>query len=370
MTLNQLHIFNYRNIAEADLNLSPKLNGFIGLNGQGKTNLLDAVYLLSFTKSQLTSIDSQNIRHGSDMALVQGIYHIPQTNDTETSEEQTVSCGLKRGVKKQFRWGQKDYKRMLDHIGRIPLVIISPQDTALTQDGSDERRRFLDHVIAQYDRSYLEQLTRYNLLLKQRNALLKQLAEQHEPDFQMLEVYEQQMIAPAQIIFHKRQEFVQSFIPIFQDIYSTISGNAEHVSLRYVSQLSDRQLDDAFQRTRQRDILLGWTSQGIHKDDMEMLLDDYPLKQVGSQGQQKTYITSMKLAQALALGKPILLLDDVFDRLDTERVERILQLVGSERFGQIFLTDTDRQHLSHLMRMSGLNQKVFHVNNGVFEEQD
>ena len=368
MTLRQLHILNYRNINEAELQFSDKINGFVGLNGQGKTNLLDAIYLLSFTKSALTAIDSQNIQHGFDMAMVQGIYHNdnPQTDKPEIS----VSCGMKRGVKKQFRLDRKDYKRMIDHIGLIPLVMVSPEDNRLTQDGSDERRRFLDHVISQYDRTYLEQLTRYNALLKQRNALLRQMSEQPDPDLSMLEIYEQQMTAPAEIIFSKREQFVERFVPLFQDIYNTIADNAEQVSLRYVSQLQNRQLADAYLHTRQRDLILGWTSQGIHKDEIEMTLDAHPLKQVGSQGQQKTYIIAMKLAQALALGKPLLLLDDIFDRLDTQRVERILQLVGSDRFSQIFITDTDRRHLSSIVRHTPYDHRLFRVNGGKFEEYE
>ncbi len=365
MTLNNLHILNYRNIEEADLSFSGKINGFIGLNGQGKTNILDAIYLLSFTKSSLTALDSQNIRHGADVALVQGVY--AQSDTAIENEPVTVSCGLKRGVKKQFRWGKTDYKRLIEHIGRIPLVMVSPEDSRLTQDGSDERRRFLDHVISQYDHTYLEQLTRYNALLKQRNSMLKQMAETPSPDLSMLEVYDMQMVVPAEIIYAKRQQFVEAFIPLFQDIYNTISDHREQVSLTYQSQLSNRQLAQAFEQTHQRDLILGWTSQGIHKDDLIMLLGDYPLKQVGSQGQQKTYIIAMKLAQAIALGKPILLLDDIFDRLDTERVQRILQLVGSDRFGQIFLTDTDRQHLSSIIAHTDHDHRLFYITAGQVE---
>ncbi len=369
MTINQLHILNYRNILQASLTFSDKINAFIGLNGQGKTNVLDAIYLLSFTKSAFTSLDSQNITHGCDMALVQGVYTGIRPMPDRTEEEcEQISCGIKHGVKKQFRRGQKDYKRLIDHIGLIPLVMISPEDNALIGEGSEERRRFLDSVISQYDRAYLEQLTRYTSLLKQRNALLKQLADQTDAELNMLEIYEQQMVAPAEVVFAKRREFIDKFIPLFQDIYSTISSGAERVSLRYCSQLFDRDLGEAYVNTRQRDLILGWTSQGIHKDDIEMLLDGYPLRQVGSQGQQKTYVIAMKLAQALMLGKPILLLDDIFDRLDSERVERILGLVGSERFGQIFLTDTDRQHLASLVQHTSDTAKVFQVNGGVITE--
>ena len=365
--LNHLQILNYRNIREASLDFSDKLNCFIGLNGQGKTNLLDAIYLLSFTKSAFSSSDSQNITHGQEMAMVQGTYG-----------EETFSCGIKRGIKKSFRRGKKDYKRLIDHIGLIPLVMVCPQDNQLVEEGSDERRRFLDSVISQQDKRYLENLTQYNAVLKQRNALLKQLEEHEQPDFSLLEIFDEQLIEPAQYIFAARSRFIDDFLPVFQEVYSAISGNKEQVKLLYVSQLQDRDLSEAFRRTRQRDLILGWTSQGIHKDELEMLISDgdtdYPLKRVGSQGQQKTYLLAMKLAQALYLTNqksqttngepPILLLDDIFDKLDSERVERIVRLVQTDRFGQIFITDTDRQHLTTILQPDE-NAKIFYVENGV-----
>lgn len=391
MVLEQLTILNYKNIREATLRFSDKINCFVGLNGQGKTNLLDAVYLLSFTKSAFSVIDSQNITHNEPFAMVQGTYQAPDGDSI------SITCGIKRGQKKQFRIGQKDYKRLLDHIGLIPLVMVSPQDSELIAEGSDERRRFMDVVISQTNHSYLEDLTRYNALLKNRNALLKQLADQQgetmhgEPPQSsesangLLEIYELQMTPLAERIYRERTRFVEAFMPLFNELYQQISGNNEQVSLRYVSQLQDRQLSEAYVRTRQRDIILGWTSQGIHKDDIEMLLDTYPLKRVGSQGQQKTYLLAMKLAQAIFLSSEnsiapleervpegrkrgcILLLDDIFDKLDKERVGRIVEIISSPRFGQIFITDTDRQHLSEILRPSE-NAKIFHVDNGQINE--
>lgn len=361
MYLDELHILNYKNIREAQLHFADKLNCFVGLNGQGKTNILDAVYLLSFTKSAYNAIDSLNITHGEEMAMVQGIYQ-------EAGEPITITCGMKRGQKKQFRNGKKDYKRMVDHIGLLPLVMVSPQDGRLIEDGSDERRRFLDVVISQHNKEYLNRLNTYNVLLKQRNALLKEEDEkeavcQCRDISSLLEVYELQMVPQAEYIYHERSRFVEQFIPLFQEIYSELSGDAEQVSLRYISQLQDRDLAEAYVRTRERDRILGWTSQGIHKDEIEMLLGEYPLKRVGSQGQQKTYLLAMKLAQALYLGKPILLLDDIFDKLDSERVARIVRLVNSDRFGQIFITDTDRQHLTDLLRPTP-EAKIFYVERG------
>ena len=357
MNLISLNILNYRNIREASLEFAPKLNCFVGLNGQGKTNILDAIYLLSFTKSAYTSQDSLNITHGEEMAMVQGVY-----------DDFTISCGLRRGVKKQFRKDKKDYPRLLDHIGLIPLVMVSPADHQLIEEGSDERRRFMDVVIGQRNRKYLDCLATYNALLKQRNALLKQYADAATPPDDLLEVLEWQMVEPAEYIFRARTDFFTEFEPYFQEVYKVISGSAETPALRYISQLQDRNIREAYIKTRQRDLILGWTSQGIHKDDLDMRLGEYPLKQVGSQGQQRTFVLAMKLAQALYLADttgeaPILLLDDIFDRLDSERVERIVNMVQSEQFGQIFIMDTDRQHLTEILKPNN-NAKIFHVENG------
>lgn len=367
MFLRELNILNYKNIREAQLCFAEKLNCFVGLNGQGKTNILDAIYLLSFAKSAYNATDSLNITHDEDMAMVQGAYEMDSAqriqDDGQSGEEILISCGIKRGQKKQFRRGKKDYKRLIDHIGLIPLVMVSPQDGALIEDGSEERRRFLDVVISQYNKTYLEQLSQYNALLKQRNALLKQYAEQDSVPWDLFEVLEMQMVPSAEYIYKERTEFVSRFVPLFQEMYGEISSGGEKVSLQYISQLSDRDLTEAYTRTRSRDLILGWTSQGVHKDEIDMQLDGYPLKRVGSQGQQKTYLLSMKLAQALYLGKPILLLDDIFDKLDCERVERIVRMVNSDRFGQIFITDTDRQHLTDILRPDTA-AKIFRVSGG------
>ena len=357
MILQSLNILNYRNIREASLEFSPKLNCLVGLNGQGKTNVLDAIYLLSFTKSAFTSQDSLNITHGEELAMVQGNYG-----------EFVISCGLRRGVKKQFRKDKKDYPRLLDHIGLIPLVMVCPADHQLIEEGSDERRRFMDVVIGQRNRKYLDCLATYNALLKQRNALLKQYADAPNPPDDLLEVLEWQMVEPAEYIFRARTDFFREFEPYFAQVYRMIAGSNETPNLRYISQLQDRDLREAYIRTRKRDLILGWTSQGPHKDDLDMRLGDFPLKQVGSQGQQRTFVLALKLAQALHLADttgeaPILLLDDIFDRLDSERVERIVAMVQGEQFGQIFITDTDRQHLTEIVKPSA-SAKIFHVEGG------
>jgi len=387
MILQSLNILNYRNIREASLEFSPKLNCFVGLNGQGKTNVLDAIYLLSFTKSAFTSQDSLNITHGEEMAMVQGVYRSPEQLRVEGLELRevdklkadsfTISCGLRRGVKKQFRKDKKDYPRLIDHIGLIPLVMVCPADHQLIEEGSDERRRFMDVVIGQQNRKYLDSLTQYNALLKQRNALLKQYSDAATPPDDLLEVLEWQMVEPAEYIFKARTDFFREFEPYFQEVYKVISGSAEMPVLVYQSQLQDRDLREAYVRTRQRDLTLGWTSQGIHKDDLEMKLGEFPLKQVGSKGQQRIFVLAMKLAQALYLGesgirnqesrqKPILLLDDIFDRLDSERVERIVKMIQGDDFGQIFITDTDRQHLTEIVQPNE-GAKIFHVEVGRIE---
>ena len=362
------------------MEFSPKLNCFVGLNGQGKTNVLDAIYLLSFTKSAYTSQDSLNITHGEEMAFVQGVYR--GYGLQVTGDGMTISCGLRRGVKKQFRKDKKDYPRLLDHIGLIPLVMVSPADHQLIEEGSDERRRFMDVVIGQRNRKYLDCLANYNALLKQRNSLLKQYADAATPPDDLLEVLEWQMVEPAEYIYKARTEFFTEFEPYFAKVYQMIAGLdnldvldnldiIERPILRYISQLQDRNLREAYIKTRHRDLILGWTSQGPHKDDLEMKLGEWPLKQVGSQGQQRTFVLAMKLAQALYLADmtgeaPILLLDDIFDRLDSERVERIVTMVQSEQFGQIFITDTDRQHLTDIIQ-PGPDAKIFHVEGGEIE---
>ncbi len=382
MILTELNILNYRNIREASMAFAPKLNCLIGLNGQGKTNVLDAIYMLSFTKSAYTTQDSLNITHDQEMAMVQGIYQ-PSAVSIQPSDSMTVSCGLRRGVKKQFRRDRKDYKRLIDHIGLIPLVMVSPADHQLIEEGSDERRRFMDSVISQLDKQYLEHITRYSALLKQRNALLKQYQDAPEVAWDLFEVLEEQMIPSAQYIFSAREQFISRFVPIFQELYNELSGGAEQVTLTYQSQLHTRNLRAAYQSTRQRDLILGWTSQGVHKDELQMMLGDYPLKRVASQGQQKTYLLAMKLAQALYIAHvqrpttndqrlttrprmdqlPILLLDDIFDKLDSERVARIVRMVKRPEFGQIFITDTDRQHLTDILRPDP-EARIFHVADG------
>ena len=363
MQLKTLSILNYKNISEAELAFSPKINCFIGDNGMGKTNLLDAIYYLSFCKSHSNSIDSQNILHDADFFMIQGHYDL-------NGVPEDVYCGMKRKQKKQFKRNKKEYERLSDHIGLFPLVMVSPDDSVLISEGSEERRKFVDGVISQYNRSYLQHLLSYNNALKQRNALLKL---DSAVDESLYDIWEEQMAEYGKLIFVERKKFISEFIPIFQDIYHRISGGHEQISLSYRSQHDDRDIALSMKQTRERDRILGYSTQGIHKDELEMLLDEYPIKRVGSQGQNKTYLISLKLAQFNFLKTahnfaPVLLLDDIFDKLDSKRVTEIIHLVAGETFGQIFITDTNREHLDMILAQLEHPASIFMVANGLISK--
>lgn len=362
MILQHLSILNYKNIAQAELDFSPRINCFIGQNGEGKTNLLDAVYYLSLCKSASTSQDSAVIMHDQPFLALQGSYL------TDGGTEEEIHCGIKRGQKKVMRRGKKAYQRLSEHIGLIPLVIVSPADHMLIDGGSEERRRFMDIVISQYCPAYLESLMRYNRALQQRNTLLKQ--EDPAPDVALLSLFEEQMAKEGTYIYRCRQEYIEEFIPIFQRHYEFISERHETVSLAYQSHGSRGDLLEVIQRDRHKDLAVGYSLHGTHKDDLEMLLDGYPLRREGSQGQNKTFLIALKLAQFDFLRRtgsrttPLLLLDDIFDKLDAKRVEQIVKLVGSSSFGQIFITDTNRDHLESILRHTSLDYKLFRVQGG------
>lgn len=360
MKLQQLSILNFKNITQADLQFSDNINCFLGNNGMGKSNLLDAIYYLSFCKSFTHVVDSQNIRHGEDFFMLQGFY---DRNDTP----ETLSCGIRRRQKKSFKRNKKEYTRLSDHIGFAPLVMVSPADSILIQGASEERRRFIDIVISQWDKPYLDNLIRYNKAMEQRNTLLRQEAT----DAMLYEIWEEQMSHAAAAIYEVRNNFLQSFIPVFNHYYNLISGGHESVGLAYRSHLADGELMAQLSATRQRDLIMGYTTKGIHRDEMEMTLNEHPMKRIGSQGQCKTYLIALKLAQydflkQKGLTTPILLLDDLFDKLDAERVERIMQLVASDIFGQIFITDTNREYLDQIVKRTAADHRLFGVKDGAF----
>lgn len=359
MLLNSIVVLNYKNLGDIHLSFSPKINCFIGNNGMGKTNLLDAIYFLSFCKSHIGFADTQNISHDADFMLLQGQY-------TRNNEVEDIFCGMKRRQKKQFKRNKKEYERLSDHIGLIPLVMVSPDDSQLISEGSSERRKFIDGVISQFNRSYLQNLLQYNQLLKQRNVLLKE--DTH--DNQLHEILEERMDLLGQMIHKERAAFIEAFVPVFQDFYQKISTGNENVSLRYLSDYQKHEsLISTMRENRHRDTMLGFTTVGIHKDELEMTLEGFPIKQTGSQGQNKTYLVALKFAQFDFLKKrhqmkPILLLDDIFDKLDTNRVAQIVSLVASDFFGQIFITDTNRENLEQLLLPIRHNCQIFRVSNG------
>ena len=375
MILNRLSIINYKNIKEATLTLSPKMNCFIGHNGTGKTNILDAVYYLSFCRSAYNSIDSQVIRHDQDFFVVEGEYiddRGMRNEDQDELRKLSIYCGMKRGTKKHFKCNKKEYKRLSQHIGLIPLIFVSPADTYLVDGGGEERRRLMDMVISQYDNLYLDALNRYNKALQQRNTMLKM---EEEPDLELMSIWEEQMAAEGEIIYQKRSAFVQELIPVFQQIYQQISDDKEPVSLRYVSHGQRGPLLEVIQRDRMKDRAVGYSLHGVHRDDLEMLLGDSPMRREGSQGQLKTFVIAMKLAQFSFLKRtcskttPLLLLDDIFDKLDAHRVERIVNLVASEEYGQIFITDTNRDHLDKILQANSFDYQLFSVEDGEVTER-
>ena len=360
MILNRITILNYKNLEQVELSFSPKLNCLFGRNGMGKTNLLDALYFLSFCKSAGNPVDSQNIRHEADFFMIQGFY------EEENGELEEIYCGMKRRQKKQFKRNKKEYSRLADHIGFIPLVMVSPADQELILGGSEERRRFMDVVISQFDKAYLEALIRYNKALAQRNVLLK---SDLPVDEELFTVWEEMMAQAGEVVFAKREAFIREFTPIFQDFYAYISQEHEAVTLTYESHARDTSLYEVIRQSRQRDQIMGFSLKGIHKDELVMQLGGYPLRREGSQGQNKTYLVALKLAQFDFLKRmgrttPLLLLDDIFDKLDAHRVEQIVKLVAGKRFGQIFISDTNREHLDAILQKVESDYRIFKVEDG------
>jgi DNA replication and repair protein recF len=364
MILENISIINYKNIKGVNLDLSPKINCLIGHNGVGKTNFLDAIYYLSFCRSANNPIDSQIIMHDENFFMLEGNYR------TEQGDIENIYCGMKRGTKKHFKRNKKEYKRLSQHIGLVPLIYVSPSDSSLIEGGSEERRRLMDVVISQYDHSYIELLSNYNKALQQRNALLKM---EEEPDSSLLDIWEQEMARNGELLFQKRLAFVDELVPVFQQIYQQISGQREIVSLRYISHCQRGPLLDVIQRDRFKDRAVGYSLHGVHRDDLEMLIGDFQMKREGSQGQNKTFVLALKLAQFDFLRRtsstttPLLLLDDIFDKLDVQRVESIVQLVSGDNFGQIFITDTNRDHLDKILSKSDGEYKIFTVEGGDIE---
>ncbi len=367
MHLRKLTLLHFRNYGEAGIDCSERINCFTGLNGSGKTNLLDAIHYLSLCKSFLNPSDSQNIRFEEPFFVIQGIF------DDGNGGEDNIFCSVKRGQRKVFRRNGKEYDRLSDHIGLYPLVTVSPADSVLVTGGSEERRRFMDTVISQYNKKYLEQLIAYNRVLSQRNALLKRMAEGQVPDDGTLEVLDLQLSQYGEPVHIARKAFIRELLPFFSSYYEQLSGGAEKVELTYESKLHHTSLPELLKQSFQRERYLGHTTAGIHKDDLDLQINGHSLKRSGSQGQQKTFLIALKLAEYVFLDraagkKPMLLLDDVHDKLDADRVFRLMEIVCGKAFGQLFITDTGAGRMHDLFSGKGLPYKMFTVENGRIEQ--
>ncbi|WP_407428051.1 DNA replication/repair protein RecF [Arcticibacter sp.] len=367
MWLEKLTLLNFKNYEEAELLLSPTVNAFTGDNGAGKTNLLDAIHYLSLCKSYFNPIDTQQIRTHADFFMVQGSF------DKDGARE-VISCSLKRNQKKQFRRNKKEYQRLADHIGLFPSVMISPNDVDIITEGSEERRRFVDNVISQTDAQYLDELIVYNKNLLNRNAMLKSIAERGSYDPELLSILDDQLVVSGQKIFEKRKDFMAVFIPVFQKHYQYLTEDAEQAELKYESPLFDHDFHDLLRSSVERDRFLQRTTIGIHKDDLNFTVHGMPMKKFGSQGQQKSFLIALKLAQYSFLQlkkgyKPLLLLDDIFDKLDDKRIRKLMTMVSHDDFGQIFITDTSRERIEGIFAAIGVELTTFVVSKGTVSHE-
>lgn len=361
MVIRELNIINFKNIAEATLTFSPGFNCFVGNNGVGKTNVLDALYHLSMCKSYFNLPDLQNIRHGEPFFVVQGKYE-------REGEELDVYCGVKRGQKKVFKKNQKAYDKLSEHIGLLPLVMVSPEDVVLIDGGSEERRKLIDGIISQCDRGYLHQLIRYNKALSQRNSLLKSSVGK-VLDVEMLSIWDEQLAECGEVIMRKRAGFLAEFAEVFQSYYELLSLGRETVTLSYKVSVKEGDMLSALRASLERDRIMTYTTTGAHRDDILLNIGDYPVKKIGSQGQKKTFLIALKLAQYAWLHrmsgvKPLLLLDDIFDKLDADRVNQIVAIVRGDVFGQVFITDTNREHIDDILKLQHTEYKLFKVEQG------
>ncbi|CAI8167817.1 MAG: DNA replication and repair protein RecF [Polaribacter sp. SA4-10] len=359
MYLQKISLVNFKNIESKTFEFQDKINCFVGNNGVGKTNVLDAIYYLSFAKSYFNSVAVQNIKHGEGFFMVEGDYLL-------NNRPEKIVCSLKRGQMKVLKRNGKNYEKFSEHIGELPLVIISPADRDLVTEGSDTRRKFIDGVISQQNKKYLNDLISYNKVLSQRNALLKYFAANRTFDALNLAVYDEQLADYGSRIYTVRKSFLEEFIPIFNQKYEVISGDKESVNLIYKSQLHDHSMLEALQNSLEKDKVIQYTTAGIHKDDLSFEIGDYSIKKFGSQGQQKSYLIALKLAQFQFIRQqsevtPILLLDDIFDKLDENRVSQIVELVNNDEFGQIFITDTHHERTENILKQSNKPYHIFNL---------
>ncbi|WP_133783263.1 DNA replication/repair protein RecF [Pedobacter nutrimenti] len=362
MWLKNITLLNFKNYTDADLRFSKSVNAFVGNNGAGKTNLLDAIHYLCLCKGYFNPIDSQQIKSGEDLFLIQGDFDRKEKNEK-------ITCGVKKNQKKQFKRNKKEYEKLADHIGLFPVVMISPYDVNLIMDGSEERRKFMDNVISQTDSRYLDELITYNRHLLNRNALLKQIALTRKYDPALLQIFDEQLVASGNKLFEKRKSFMTEFIPLFNKYYSFITEDQEEVHLLYQSQLNEHHFETLLQQAAEKDKVLERTTVGIHKDELVFTIGEMALKKFGSQGQQKSFLIALKLAQYAYLQKyrgfkPLLLLDDIFDKLDDHRMRKLMEMVSHHDFGQIFITDTGKERVLNIFNSIKVPVTLFDVDNG------
>ncbi|MFN7116970.1 MAG: DNA replication/repair protein RecF [Saprospiraceae bacterium] len=363
MHIEQLKLTNFKNYEQQSIVCSPQVNCFVGLNGMGKTNLLDAVYYLCMTKSHTGLTDSNVVRHGADFFRLEALFQ------KDGKRDKIVAKVMPR-KKKEFERNDVPYPRLADHIGTYPVVIIAPNDTSIILEGSEVRRRFLDNTLSQLDPLYLRALLHYNKILEQRNALLKQFAERRSYNESLLETYNAQLIEPAQLICNKRQEFITSFCKILQDIYQFIAMQRESIDCQYESKLIDTSFAQLLAESVEKDRALQRSTTGIHKDELDLKINGYSAKQFASQGQLKSLVLALKLAQYEILRRekkmqPLLLLDDIFDKLDKTRVSQLLKLLLEKSFGQIFITDTDEHRVTEIVEQLNTPYQKFKIDNGI-----
>ncbi len=359
MFLKQISLLNYKNFTEVTFELDAKINCFVGKNGIGKTNILDAVYHLANGKSYFNPLSVQNIKHDEDFFVVDGEFE-------KNGRNEQILCSLKKGQKKILKRNGKIYEKFSDHVGFIPLVIISPADSDLIMEGSETRRKFIDSVISQLDNSYLQKLIQYQKVISQRNALLKYFALNHVFENDTLSIYNEQLNQLGQSIFEKRKQFLSDFIPIFNHFHHNITNSAEMVEVVYQSDLFEKDTLTLLEHNLQKDRTLQYTSVGVHKDDLSFEIDNHPIKKFGSQGQQKSFLIALKLAQfdfvkKQSGEKPILLFDDIFDKLDEFRVSKIIEMVNNDEFGQLFISDTHAERTENIVKTTHQSYKIFNL---------
>lgn len=366
LRLQYLRLYNFKNYAEAELELHPKLNVFVGANGSGKTNILDAIYYLAYSKSYFNTVEAHNIRHHQDQFSLEGRFLRGDATDQ-------ILCTYSRADRKRLFRNKKEYQRLSEHIGRIPTVIISPSDADLITSGSEMRRKFMDGILSQTDPIYLQHLLDYQRLLTQRNALLKYFAANRTFDAEQLHLYNRQMEVPAHYVHGARTEFVKSFNPLFAETYQAIADGQEEVEIRYKSPLNKQSWEDLMAENESKDRVLQYTSSGIHREDLVFGMNEHPVKRVGSQGQKKSFVIALKVAQfdflKASIGiAPVLLLDDIFDKLDADRVSSLIQLVHGSKFGQIFITDTHDDRTAEAIRGVSEDYAMFKVSKEKIEQ--